>query len=146
MERHLAGVQPDRGQPGGGLTFTNGLRALLRQDPDIIMVGETRDSETAAISVRSAITGHLVLSTLHTNDAISSIVRLEDMGIEPYLVANSLAGLVAQRLVRLVCPHCREEYAGSDQEKGWSAPICRCAGPGLPRLQPNRLPGADRRS
>ena len=82
-----------------GLTFETGLRALLRQDPDIIMLGETRDAETASISVRAAITGHLVLSTLHTNDAISSIVRLEDMGLAPYLVANSVVGIVAQRLV-----------------------------------------------
>lgn len=89
-----------------GLTFEVGLRALLRQDPDIIMVGETRDTETASISVRAAITGHLVLSTLHTNDAASSIVRLVDMGIEPYMIASSLVGIVAQRLVRKVCPMC----------------------------------------
>ena len=89
-----------------GLTFSTGLRALLRQDPDIIMLGETRDAETAEISVRAAITGHLVVSTLHTNDAISSIVRLEDMGLAPYLVANSLVGIVAQRLVRKVCQNC----------------------------------------
>ena len=87
-----------------GLTFEVGLRSLMRQDPDIIMVGETRDAETAEISVRAAITGHLVLSTLHTNDAVSAIVRLEDMGVEPYLVANSLVGVVAQRLVRTICP------------------------------------------
>ncbi len=89
-----------------GLTFEVGLRSLLRQDPDIIMVGETRDSETASISVRAAITGHLVLSTLHTNNAVSSIVRLIDMGIEPYMIANSLVGVVAQRLMRRVCPDC----------------------------------------
>lgn len=86
-----------------GLTFEVGLRALLRQDPDIIMVGETRDAETASISVRAAITGHLVLSTLHTNDAASSVVRLADMGVEPYMIASSLVGIVAQRLVRKVC-------------------------------------------
>ena len=89
-----------------GMTFERGLRSLLSQDPDIIMVGETRDSETASISVRAAITGHLVFSTLHTNDAVSSIARLVDMGVEPYMVANSLVGLVAQRLVRMVCPEC----------------------------------------
>lgn len=89
-----------------GLTFEIGLRALLRQDPDIIMVGETRDAETASISVRAAITGHLVLSTLHTNDAASSVVRLVDMGVEPYMIASSLVGIVAQRLVRKVCPYC----------------------------------------
>ena len=89
-----------------GLTFEVGLRALLRQDPDIIMLGETRDAETASISVRAAITGHLVLSTLHTNDAASSVTRLIDMGIEPYMLANSLVGIIAQRLVRKVCPDC----------------------------------------
>lgn len=91
-----------------GLTFEVGLRALLRQDPDIIMVGETRDAETASISVRAAITGHLVLSTLHTNDAASSVVRLADMGVEPYMIASSLVGIVAQRLVRKVCSSCCE--------------------------------------
>ena len=91
-----------------GLTFEVGLRALLRQDPDIIMVGETRDAVTASISVRAAITGHLVLSTLHTNDAASSVVRLIDMGVEPYMIANSLVGIIAQRLVRKICPFCGE--------------------------------------
>jgi type IV pilus assembly protein PilB len=100
-----------------GLTFENGLRAILRQDPDIIMVGETRDVETASISVRAAITGHLVVSTLHTNDAISTIVRLEDMGIEPYMVANSVVGVVAQRLVKKVCPHCAKRIKASEDDK-----------------------------
>ena len=85
----------------------------MRQDPDVIMVGETRDKETAEISVRAAITGHLVVSTLHTNDAISTIVRLEEMGVEPYMVANSLVGVVAQRLMRKVCPYCKKEVATS---------------------------------
>lgn len=101
-----------------GLTFEVGLRALLRQDPDIIMVGETRDNETAAISVRAAITGHLVLSTLHTNDAASSVVRLVDMGIEPYMLANSLVGVIAQRLVRKVCPVCGAWGEMTDREEG----------------------------
>ena len=101
-----------------GLTFEVGLRALLRQDPDIIMVGETRDNETAAISVRAAITGHLVLSTLHTNDAASSVVRLVDMGIEPYMLANSLVGVIAQRLVRKVCPVCGTWGDMTDREEG----------------------------
>lgn len=100
-----------------GLTFETGLRALLRQDPDVIMLGETRDAETASISVRAAITGHLVLSTLHTNDAISTIVRLEDMGLAPYLVANSLVGIVAQRLVRKVCPNCAYECEPTPEEQ-----------------------------
>jgi len=99
-----------------GLTFETGLRSLLRQDPDIIMVGETRDAETASISVSAAITGHLVLSTLHTNDALTSIVRLEDMGVPPYLVGNSVVGLVAQRLIRKICSYCAEEYEASDIE------------------------------
>ncbi|MCR5624715.1 MAG: GspE/PulE family protein, partial [Lachnospiraceae bacterium] len=106
-----------------GLTFEIGLRALLRQDPDIIMVGETRDTETASISVRAAITGHLVLSTLHTNDAASSVIRLVDMGIEPYMLSSALDGIIAQRLVRKVCPNCARvgrlteaeaEYIGYD--------------------------------
>ena len=100
-----------------GLTFESGVRALLRQDPDVIMVGETRDAETAAISVRASITGHLVFSTLHTNDAVSAIVRLEDMGVEPYMVANSLVGVVAQRLVRTICPHCKEKVLASAADK-----------------------------
>lgn len=99
-----------------GMTFENGLRAILRQDPDIIMVGETRDAQTASISVRAAITGHLVVSTLHTNDAISTIVRLEDMGIEPYLVSNSVVGIVAQRLVKKVCPNCAQRVKSNEQE------------------------------
>lgn len=100
-----------------GLTFESGLRAILRQDPDIIMVGETRDAETASISVRAAITGHLVVSTLHTNDAISTIVRLEDMGIEPYMVSNSVVGVVAQRLVKKVCPYCAKKVLATDNDK-----------------------------
>ncbi len=116
VERNLARINQMQVNPLAGLTFESGLRALLRQDPDIIMVGETRDSQTAAISVRGSITGHLVLSTLHTNDAVSSIVRLEDMGIPVYLLANSLVGIVAQRLVRKVCDNCAEEYEASAAE------------------------------
>ena len=110
VERNLPRINQTQVNVLAGMTFSAGLRALLRQDPDVIMVGETRDGETAEISVRAAITGHLVCSTLHTNDALSSIVRLEDMGVEPYLVANSVVGIVAQRLMRKVCPHCMEEY------------------------------------
>ena len=102
-----------------GLTFESGLRALLRQDPDVIMVGETRDAETASISVRAAITGHMVFSTLHTNDALSSIVRLEDMGVERYMIANSVAGLVAQRLMRRVCPHCAQQVPVTEEERSY---------------------------
>ncbi len=117
VEKNLPGVNQTQVNPVAGLTFDVGLRALMRQDPDIIMVGETRDGETAGTSVRAAITGHVVLSTLHTNDAVSSIVRLEDMGVETYLVANSLVGLVAQRLLRKVCPHCAKEMETTEQER-----------------------------
>ncbi|MGN0151307.1 MAG: GspE/PulE family protein [Wujia sp.] len=108
VEKNVAKLNQMQVNNTAGLTFEIGLRALLRQDPDIIMVGETRDAETASISVRAAITGHLVLSTLHTNDAASSVVRLIDMGVEPYMIASSLVGIVAQRLVRKVCPFCGE--------------------------------------
>ncbi len=108
VEKNLPKLNQMQVNNVAGLTFETGLRALLRQDPDIIMLGETRDAETASISVRAAITGHLVLSTLHTNDAASSVTRLIDMGIEPYMLANSLVGIIAQRLVRKVCPDCGE--------------------------------------
>ena len=117
VEKNLPDINQTQVNPVAGLTFDVGLRALMRQDPDIIMVGETRDGETAGTSVRAAITGHMVLSTLHTNDAVSSIVRLEDMGVETYLVANSLVGLVAQRLVRKVCPHCARQMEATEQER-----------------------------
>lgn len=117
VEKNLSGINQTQVNPVAGLTFDVGLRALMRQDPDIIMLGETRDGETAGTSVRAAITGHVVLSTLHTNDAASSIVRLEDMGVETYLVANSLVGLVAQRLLRKVCPHCAREVDTTEQER-----------------------------
>ncbi len=117
VERNIAKVNQVQVNNMSGMTFEVGLRALLRQDPDIIMVGETRDNETASISVRAAITGHLVLSTLHTNDALSSIVRLADMGVSPYLIANSVIGLVAQRLVRKVCPYCGKSYKPDEYER-----------------------------
>ena len=117
VEKNVPSINQTQVNPVAGLTFESGLRALLRQDPDIIMVGETRDGETAGISVRAAITGHLVLSTLHTNDAVSSIVRLAEMGIDHYLIANSLVGLVAQRLMRKVCLHCGREVAVTPQEQ-----------------------------
>ncbi len=101
--------------PLAGLTFANGLRNILRQDPDIIMVGEIRDKETAEIAIQASLTGHLVLSTLHTNDAVSSLTRLLDMGIEPFLIATSVTGILAQRLVRVICPKCKESYMPSDE-------------------------------
>ncbi|QWK13902.1 MAG: GspE/PulE family protein [Aquificota bacterium] len=115
-EYQIEGVSQIQVNPKVGLTFATGLRAILRQDPDVIMVGEIRDSETAEIAVQSALTGHLVLSTLHTNDAPSAITRLFDLGIEPFLIASALEGVIAQRLVRKICPHCKEEYRPSKEE------------------------------
>lgn len=117
VEKNVFGINQMQVNNQAGITFEVGLRALLRQDPDIIMVGETRDSETASISIRAAITGHLVFSTLHTNDAISSIVRLKDMGMEPYMIANSMVGVVAQRLMRKVCPHCAVQRETTERER-----------------------------
>ena len=99
-----------------GLTFASGLRSMLRQDPDVIMLGEIRDEETVQIAVRASITGHFVLSTLHTNDAPSTITRLLDMGIQPYLAADAIVGIIAQRLVRRLCPHCKAEKQTSDYD------------------------------
>lgn len=118
VERNLDGINQMQVNPAAGVTFEAGLRALLRQDPDILMVGETRDNETARISARAALTGHLVFSTLHTNDAVSSIVRLRDMGLEDYLIANGVIGIVAQRLVKKLCPACCEEYEADEEELG----------------------------
>jgi type II secretion system protein E len=109
VEYQLDGITQMPVHPQIGLTFANGLRHIVRQDPDVIMVGEIRDGETAEIAIHAALTGHLVLSTLHTNDAAGAVSRLLDMGAEPYLVASSLIGSVAQRLVRVICPRCRTE-------------------------------------
>lgn len=114
VEYELHGINQIPVNPKRGLTFATGLRHILRQDPDIIFVGEIRDSETAEISIRSALTGHLIFSTLHTNDAVSAIGRLCDMGVEPYLVASVLEGILAQRLGRRVCKHCREQHPISE--------------------------------
>ncbi len=116
VEYQLKGIGQIQVAPKIGLTFANGLRSILRQDPDVIMVGEIRDLETAEIAIQASLTGHLVLSTLHTNDAPSAITRLLDMGIEPYLLASSISGVIAQRLVRRVCPHCMESYRPSQSE------------------------------
>jgi len=107
IEYQLEGVGQMQVQPKIGVDFATGLRSILRQDPDIVMIGEMRDLETAEIAIQASLTGHLVFSTLHTNDALSSIMRLRDMGVEPYLVASSLLMVQAQRLVRRLCPHCR---------------------------------------
>jgi len=111
IEYQLEGVGQMQVQPKIGVDFAAGLRSILRQDPDIIMIGEIRDLETAEIAIQASLTGHLVLATLHTNDALSSIVRLRDMGVEPYLVASSLLLVQAQRLVRRLCPHCKRARA-----------------------------------
>ncbi|MBM6994618.1 Flp pilus assembly complex ATPase component TadA [Paenibacillus sp. DXFW5] len=116
VEYMLDGVNQMQVHPAAGLTFARGLRSILRQDPNIIMVGEIRDLETAEIAIRASLTGHLVFSTLHTNDAVSTVVRLRDMGIEPYLIASSLIGIVAQRLVRCICPDCKAAYTPDKQE------------------------------
>ena len=117
VEYSLDGVNQVNVNNKAGLTFASGLRSILRQDPDIIMIGEIRDNETAEIATKAAITGHLVLSTLHTNDTASSVTRLIDMGIEPFLVSTSVVGVIAQRLVKRICPYCSEEYEASEYEK-----------------------------
>lgn len=115
VEYQMAGIGQVQVKESIGLTFAAALRSILRQDPDIIMIGETRDQETAQIAIQSALTGHLVLSTLHTNSAAASITRLIDMGIEPFLIASTLAVVVAQRLVRRLCPNCKVLYKPSDE-------------------------------
>jgi general secretion pathway protein E len=110
IEYQLRGAIQIQVMPKIGLTFASILRSLLRQDPDIMLVGETRDTETAEITIRTSLTGHLVFSTLHTNDAAGAVTRLLDMGIEPFLVASSVIGVMAQRLVRRICPDCKESY------------------------------------
>lgn len=117
VEYKLEGINQVQVNTKAGLTFAKGLRSILRQDPDIIMVGEIRDSETAKIAIRASITGHLVLSTLHTNDCPSSIIRLIDMGVEPYLVSSAIIGVISQRLVKKLCPHCKLPYKPSHSEK-----------------------------
>jgi general secretion pathway protein E len=122
IEYQLKGVGQIQVNPKIDLTFANGLRSILRQDPDIIMVGEIRDAETAEIAMQASLTGHLVLSTLHTNDSATAVSRLIDMGIEPFMVASSLAAVMAQRLVRKICPHCREAYTPERQYQGIDLP------------------------
>ncbi|MEG2985834.1 MAG: GspE/PulE family protein, partial [Peptostreptococcaceae bacterium] len=117
VEFMVQGINQVNVNTKAGLTFASGLRSILRQDPDIIMVGEIRDGETAEISIRASITGHVVLSTLHTNDAPSTVARLVDMGIESYLVATSVTGIIAQRLVRKICTKCAKRYEATDYEK-----------------------------
>lgn len=116
VEYNIDGVNQVQINEKTGMTFASGLRAILRQDPDIIAVGEIRDGETADIAMRAAITGHVVISTIHTNDATGTIDRLVDIGVEPYLIAGALKGVISQRLVRRICPDCKEEYTPSEEE------------------------------
>ncbi len=130
IEYGLDGVAQTQVNARIDLTFARALRSILRQDPDVIMIGEIRDLETAQIAVQASLTGHLVLATLHTNDATSAVTRLADMGVEPYLLATSLLGVLAQRLVRTLCPHCRMQSAASDGERRLLEEL------GLPAAQP----------
>ena len=116
IEYYLDGIGQTQVNTKVDMTFARGLRAILRQDPDVVMVGEIRDVETAKIAVQASLTGHLVLSTLHTNTAIGAVTRLRDMGVEPFLLSSSLIGAMAQRLVRLLCPHCKQPYTPSPME------------------------------
>jgi type IV pilus assembly protein PilB len=111
VEYQLPRVNQVQVNTKAGLTFANGLRSFLRQDPDIMMVGEIRDKETAEIAIQASLTGHLVLSTIHTNDAPSAVTRLVDMGVEPFLISSSVLGVLAQRLARTICAYCKESYA-----------------------------------
>lgn len=116
VEYKLDGITQVQVNTKAGLTFAAGLRSILRQDPDIIMIGEIRDNETAQIAVKAAITGHVVLSTIHTNSAVGAVARLVDMDIEPYMVADSTVGVIAQRLVKKLCPHCKQKYVTTDED------------------------------
>jgi general secretion pathway protein E len=116
IEYFLNGISQTQVNSKVAMTFAKGLRAILRQDPDVVMVGEIRDLETAETAVQASLTGHLVLSTLHTNNAVSAVTRLRDMGVEPFLLSSSVVGVVAQRLVRLLCPHCKIPYAATPSE------------------------------
>lgn len=131
IEYHLAGISQIQVSNKKGLSFAAGLRSLLRQDPDIMMVGEVRDEETARIAIQAALTGHLVFSTLHTNDSAGAVSRMLDIGIEPYLVASSLIAVIAQRLVRLICPECRVPFEPTEEDLALMKEM---------RLDPGQLP------
>lgn len=117
VEANIDGINQVQVNPKANLTFASALRSILRQDPDIIMIGEIRDQETAGIAVQASITGHLVVSTLHTNSSASTITRLADMGVEPYLIADSVVGVIAQRLVRRLCPNCKKPHIATEEER-----------------------------
>ncbi|WP_432668901.1 type II secretion system ATPase GspE [Pseudomonas umsongensis] len=136
IEYHLPGVGQMPVNPKVDMTFARGLRAILRQDPDVVMVGEIRDRETAEIAVQASLTGHLVLSTLHTNSAVGAVTRLADMGVDAYLLASSLVGVLAQRLLRTLCPHCKVPYSAD-------ATACQRLGLGTASLQLFRAVGCE---
>ena len=117
MEYRFAGMNQIQVNPKAGLTFASGLRSILRLDPDVVLVGEIRDAETANIAIQSALTGHLVLSSIHANDAVGVVFRLLDLGIEPFMVSSALIGVVAQRMVRRICPDCSANKEGSAMEQ-----------------------------
>ena len=155
VEYRLGGVNQVQINPRAGLTFATALRSIVRSDPDVIMVGEIRDGETARISIEAALTGHFVLSTLHTNDAPSAITRLTEMGVEPFLTGAAVSAVLAQRLARKLCPHCAEPYLPTSDElhglhlsEDMAAGLARRGLPPPPRLCPlraDRLPRARRR-
>jgi type II secretory ATPase GspE/PulE/Tfp pilus assembly ATPase PilB-like protein len=116
IEYNIDGISQIQVSNKKGLTFASGLRSLMRQDPDVMMVGEIRDGETAGIAVQAANTGHLVFSTLHTNDSAGALTRLVNLGVEPYLVASAVIAVIAQRLVRLICPYCKEPFEPTDAQ------------------------------
>jgi general secretion pathway protein E len=128
IEYQLEGISQTQVSERKGMTFAGGLRSVLRQDPDVIMIGEIRDRETAVMAIQSALTGHLVFSTLHTNDAASAVARLLDLGIEPYLLASSMVGVLAQRLVRRLCPECAAEAAAGELARLGGADMASLAG------------------
>jgi general secretion pathway protein E len=128
VEYQMDGINQIHVNPQIGLTFASGLRHIVRQDPDVIMVGEIRDRETADVAIRAALTGHFVYSTLHTNDAPSAITRLVDMGVEEYLISSTVVAVLAQRLVRLICPHCKEPAGTRITPDGASVSCFRGAG------------------
>ena len=144
VEYQLKGVNQIQVSEKAGLTFARGLRSILRHDPDVVLIGEIRDQETAQIAVQASLTGHLVFSTLHTNDAPGALTRLVDMGVEPYLVASSLEAVLAQRLVRVLCAHCkaggrfarRPGFQGAGGHPGRHDDLSLRRLPGMP---PNRL-------
>ncbi|HET6336348.1 MAG TPA: ATPase, T2SS/T4P/T4SS family [Polyangiales bacterium] len=142
VEYELRGISQMPVQPKIGLTFAAGLRSFLRQDPDVIMVGEIRDHETAEIAIHASLTGHLVFSTLHTNDAAGAIARMVEMGVQPFLIASSLLAVLAQRLVRRLCNECRQPYVPSDQDLRSLELDAKAFGPPLPILEGQRPPGS----